>query len=375
MGNLPHVLVVSPDYPFPPNHGGRADVLSIIRGLSARGIVPDLLVTVKSEIAESDVLALKGLVGNIWFVRRSQSFLDIFSILPYQIKSRKGLCYLNEVETHYDKVLLISDYVLPVVWGGGLSFDRVELRVQNNEARYFFELSKASRNIFKKLFFIVESLKFWLLSFWLPKWVDAFLYISSDEYLSSRWPSLSCWCPPVVLSRSLRHPSLSGCSVLFSGSLFMPNNMDGLVWYLKNVHPLLIRVPEYKLTIAGRFDGVTLPEQLISSHVDLVHSPSDQEMLALQDSASVFIAPMFHGAGLKMKVINAVVSGLPVVCTPVSSAGSGLISGKHVLIADDPLVFYECVMKVLFDKNFARSLVSAAQDYVVANYSVDCFLK
>jgi len=86
-----------------------------------------------------------------------------------------------------------------------------------------------------------------------------------------------------------------------------------------------------------------------------------------------------HGAGVKLKVVDAIINGLPVVSTTVGAEGSGLHNRQHLLIADDPVPFAACVREVLLNPVLGQELVREAQQYMTEHYDqvelLNCFLK
>jgi polysaccharide biosynthesis protein PslH len=144
-----------------------------------------------------------------------------------------------------------------------------------------------------------------------------------------------------------------GKKVLFIGSLFMPNNLEGLKWYLNNIHPELLQTEGYELIIVGgtgdKSEEYFQNEFKKYRRISLYCNVSD--LAPFYSQATVFINPMLHGAGVKLKTINAVVNGLPIVSTSKGSEGIGLIDKKMSFIADKPTKFYKSILKIFEMKN------------------------
>jgi polysaccharide biosynthesis protein PslH len=75
----------------------------------------------------------------------------------------------------------------------------------------------------------------------------------------------------------------------------------------------------------------------------------------------VVVAPLLAGAGTRIKVIEAMAFGRPVVATSVGVAGLGLVAGRDVLVADTPAEFAASIGAVLNDVGLAQSLVSCGR--------------
>jgi glycosyltransferase involved in cell wall biosynthesis len=91
----------------------------------------------------------------------------------------------------------------------------------------------------------------------------------------------------------------------------------------------------------------------------------------LYDSAAAFVNPIQHGAGVKVKTLDAIVAGRPVISTSVGVEGTGLIDGIHAVIADTSEDFARGVREILEDKQRAGALVNAAQQLLAENNGPD----
>ena len=186
------------------------------------------------------------------------------------------------------------------------------------------------------------------------------------------YPEIHATFLPVAIETEYKERSLDSKTVLLIGSLFMINNQDAIRFYLREVHPHLTRdVKGYRLIIAGnsRKKGVAWIEELVSNYdnVDIYDTPEDLDELYAQ--SSVFVNPMRYGAGVKLKTVNAIVNGLPVVATTIGNEGTGLINGEQILVDDDPAHLCEYIKGLLGDYSMRRNFVKRAQAYLRENYN------
>ena len=151
----------------------------------------------------------------------------------------------------------------------------------------------------------------------------------------------------------------------------MPNNIEGLFWYLNNVHNKLSKtIIDYKLLIAGSTNGTNKAELLkkfnefsnIEYHFDAL------DLTNLYEKAAVFINPMFHGAGVKVKSINAIINGMPLVSTSIGIEGTGLIDDKHFLLANTDKQFVERISSLLNNTISKTALVAQSQNFLKENH-------
>ncbi len=117
---------------------------------------------------------------------------------------------------------------------------------------------------------------------------------------------------------------------LMTGTLNYGSNVDGIVWFLENVWIKKFRDKSYSLTIAGAHPNEEL-KNIISKNknVYLIDTPNDMTEYFL--NADCYIAPIFDGAGMKVKVAEALSYGLPVIGTTHAFIGYENISyGKYL---------------------------------------------
>lgn len=103
--------------------------------------------------------------------------------------------------------------------------------------------------------------------------------------------------------------------ILATGSLYYGPNANGIKWFIEkvwkefNVRGML---PEYSLIVAGRNPGNDLKKLAEeTARVKLIDSPKEMSPFFL--NADMYVAPVFEGAGMKVKVAEALSYGLTVV--------------------------------------------------------------
>ena len=82
-----------------------------------------------------------------------------------------------------------------------------------------------------------------------------------------------------------------------------------------------------------------------------------------------FIVPLRSGSGVRVKILNALAMGLPVVSTSIGVEGLDVESGKHLLIMDNPEDFADAVVNVLSNASLADKLSRNGRALVCEKYS------
>jgi glycosyltransferase involved in cell wall biosynthesis len=133
-------------------------------------------------------------------------------------------------------------------------------------------------------------------------------------------------------------PTRKPDSVLFTGALWRRENEDGLIWFLEQVWPQVrAALQEATLNLVGASPSERLKAAAsATSGVEVIGDvPS---LLPYYRSASAFVAPLFVPGGLKFKVPQAMLSGLPVIATTIAVEGVAELAPAGALwtVTDDP---------------------------------------
>jgi glycosyltransferase involved in cell wall biosynthesis len=162
-------------------------------------------------------------------------------------------------------------------------------------------------------------------------------------------------------------------AVLFAGALDYYPNVDAAHYMAKAIMPAVwAREPEIRLIIAGRQPDPTLSE-LAGPRVHLVANPEDMRTVAAQ--ASVSVVPLRLGAGTRLKILESLAWGLPVVSTRLGCAGLALRDGEHLLVRDEPDAFAEATVHLLSDAGRWHGLSVAGRAAVEAQYGWESLLE
>jgi glycosyltransferase involved in cell wall biosynthesis len=85
-------------------------------------------------------------------------------------------------------------------------------------------------------------------------------------------------------------------------------------------------------------------------------------------SAGVSVVPLRHGSGTRLKIIESMALGTPVVSTSKGAEGLDVTHGENILLADDPIEFARCVAQVITDPQLRGRLSSNARQLVENRY-------
>ncbi len=154
--------------------------------------------------------------------------------------------------------------------------------------------------------------------------------------------------------------------LLFVGSRTAPNS-DGLKWFLETVWPQVFAAnPATRLdvvgTVAADFDGGKMP-----SGVRLCGLVP--ELAPFYRRAGIVVSPLRFGSGLKIKLVEALAWGKPMVASPVTLQGVEEACGPAVIVADSAHRFAEAILSLQADPALRRELSQRAHAAVESNFA------
>ncbi len=151
---------------------------------------------------------------------------------------------------------------------------------------------------------------------------------------------------PPVPQRS-PHPPAS-CQIMFVAGFAHPPNQDAAAWLVAEILPRVrAACPEARLALVGSNPSAAVLG-LANDHVEVTGAVSDAELAARYQAARVAACPLRYGAGVKLKVLEAMHHGVPLVTTLAGAQG---IPGLPEICAvhDDADAFAAAVLALLRD--------------------------
>lgn len=126
---------------------------------------------------------------------------------------------------------------------------------------------------------------------------------------------------------------------LITGSLWFGPNASATMWFIENIYPEIRDI--CSITVAGFKPNDDLKNMCKKNSIELIDSPDT--MQPYFEAADLFIAPIFNGGGMKVKIAEALSYGLPVVTTSHGAIGYKLEHGKQGYIADTADLFAQSI--------------------------------
>lgn len=155
--------------------------------------------------------------------------------------------------------------------------------------------------------------------------------------------------------------------LLFFGTLNYQPNTEGLLWFCNEVFPRVKQAkPALVLEIVGSSPPPSVSALASREGVKLVGFVPDIRRKLW--SATLSVVPLLVGGGTRLKILESLAAGCPVISTTIGAEGLDLTPGEHVLIADASAAFARGIVSLLDSAELRRRLAEAGRKLVMQRY-------
>lgn len=162
-----------------------------------------------------------------------------------------------------------------------------------------------------------------------------------------------------------------GARLLFCGRLDQLANKGAITFFFNSIWPQLSdRVKKIEIDVVGKNPPAWLRE--LSQRDPRVHVPGFvDDVRPYFQKATIFVCPITDGGGTRLKILDALAMGMPIVSTTFAASGLDLRDGIHLLIADTPETIVAQILRLLSDTALRQRLAQEAVAVVRQTYSWD----
>ena len=380
------ILVLAPRPLWPVHDGGTVASVHCVRGLSATGADVTVLSMVTEKHLTSGISAFGAKPDYLidYFtvpvntaIRPLPMILNLlFSGEPYDLARFRSAEYSKTLRSiltgsHFDIIhcegLPLTLYLNEI---RNLTTSPVVLRAHNLEHTIREMMAATACSPLRKYYLSVLSRRLKKTETKAAGQFDAVVPISESD---AAWFRSVAGNKPVFLSETgtnealmLPEPPPESPRVGFIGAMNWQPNADGINCCISEVGPGVIRkIPSATLHIAGK--GLSKGAFLPSGH-NIFNEGEPDNALEFIASNHVMVAPLFAGSGIRIKIIEAMSTGRPVVATPAAVAGLPVENGRELAVASDPASFTAAIIRMLENPGLRASTGRAALSLVKERY-------
>jgi glycosyltransferase involved in cell wall biosynthesis len=380
------ILQVTNKVPYPVKDGGAIACMNLARGFSLLGHKVTILAmnTVKHHITLSEIpesvkeLAEFKLVNVPARISPGSAMLNLlFSGKPYNATRFISKTFATELqrvllENDFDIIQLEGLYVCPYI----------PLIRANSKAKIVYRAHNIEHEIWSRTAVMAHGLEKWYLKN-LSKRIKSFEVHVLNKYdllvpitgrdgailnkLGNKMPahvSQTGIDASVLIpnSKYLVHPTL-----FHIGSLEWAPNQEGLIWFFDNCWDAIReKYPDLQFFIAGRNAPTWFQKMLHLPNV--VFKGEVVDAYEFMNSKSIMVVPLFSGSGMRIKIIEGMALGKPIVTTPVGTEGISTTSGVNIIVTEDADGFVKSISDLIENHEYFEKIGKNAIEYIHQNF-------
>lgn len=384
-----NILQLSYRFPYPPKDGGAIGIFNITKGLSRVGHEVTVLCVntpkhfFKPEDLPDDVKSMARFIPV--FVDTSitpiKALKNLISGQPFHISRFKDHTFLQSLEAllknePFDIIQLEGPFMGPYLNSIRSSTDTpVVMRMHNVEYQIWKRLAGEVRHPLKKAYLKLQARRLKDYETQLFFKVDGLLPITLQD--ESVLTELRCHTPRSIVPASVevgefpeKKCDQDPLDFFFIGGLDWMPNQEGLKWFLEKVWPLFHRKHE---TATFHIAGRNAPGFLQHPEIPGVkfHGEVDSAVDFMQ-SHGVMIVPLFSGSGMRIKIIEAMAAGRPVISTEIGAEGLGV---QNIRIANTNESFISAMEEALESRSEFLDMAARAKGEVADKFNLEANAK
>jgi glycosyltransferase involved in cell wall biosynthesis len=158
-------------------------------------------------------------------------------------------------------------------------------------------------------------------------------------------------------------------SLIFLGGDDHVPNRHGLNWFItKCWKDLKNKYPALQLRVIGKWSDAN--KELYNAYPNITFAGFVEDLGKVIQNG-IFIVPIYIGSGMRMKIIDAVAYGTPIVTTTIGVEGFTLKNERDCLVANNPDDFVQQIKRVMNDEALANTLIKNATQTLSDEHSYD----
>jgi len=378
-----NILFIARWFPCPQDNGSRIRTFSLLKGLAENHKITLISFTQQAPSHE-DLQQVRELCEPIYtfpfkeFNANSfKSILGFFSPTPRSVKDTHSPAMARQVldtcqQQNFDLVLASEMGAVPyalLAHGSFRVWDDVEL------ASFRDQFLKQRNPLFRLRY----ALTWWKICGYVRRTLSSFdgCTVVSEQERAILTEVVPTYRKVELVPNGVDLDSKSGDfgpserdTLIYPGSLTYDANLDAMEFFLEKIFPLIRSShPSAELKITGNHEGVPLNPSFSEEGVNLTgYLKNIKEAVA---ESWVCVVPLRKGAGTRLKILEAMALGTPVVSTKKGAEGIDVTHEKNILIADEPRLFADAVNRLLEDEQLRQQLSLNGRRLVEERYGWD----
>lgn len=373
------ILYVIPYSPANPVFGGALRIYHLLTHLCKYHEVTVAGFSTPEEEREL-IKQFPSLAGKVHFVSNPHSDRPVrWSLVKYLFTSHSNWYQVSRSERLQEKLdqLLESeefDFIqceFPVMAMYRYNSSAIKIIDCHNVEYDNYKRMARVKNILKKIFYRIESYKFYREEMEVCRKQDALLATSNRDIsiFSQTLPEIPKYLIPNGVDTNYFRPFKTRPvphSMIFIGMMKYVPNYDGVIYFLDEIFPKIQEIiPDATITIVGKNPPRTI---LKRANENIIVTGFVEDTRPYIEKSAVYVVPLRMGGGTRLKITEALAVKKPIVSTSIGCEGIDVVDGESIMIADHPEDFAAKVVEMFLDPDKVDDITNAGYELVKNHY-------
>lgn len=376
-----NILIVSHRVPFPPKDGGALAIYHTAKALAEQGnnIYFYALNAQKHGIKSKDAEAGMPFLKECYFHNFNSNFnlmaalKALISAQSYNL-SRFHLTDFEEIvknkikNSSFDAILIESVFAAHSI--KNINFNTANFILRQHNAEYEIWQRKAfeETNFLRKIYYKILAKQLKKEETALVKRFKKVVYLSQldqDKFINKDQLTTVI---PAGLQNNEKVLAPNFNNIYHLGALDWEPNLKAVQWLIDEIWPLVISEnPNLKLFIAGR----NMPEKMKKSkHQGVEFLGEIEDAKQFIENKGICLVPLKSGSGLRIKIIEAMLSNKLVISTKVGASGIEAVSEKDIIIRESAQNLAEAILLASKEPQRMLKIVQSCKNFALNNFEI-----
>jgi len=379
------ILILCNKPPYPPRDGGAIGIFNLSKSMASLGHDVHILAmnTSKHRVDPSNLPNLPHY--SITYVDINTDITPIkafknlvFSKLPYLAERFISLDYVNALK----KILSQNTYDFiqfegPYLWYcidtiREMTKTKISMKNHNIEYEIWHRAAQIEKNLLKKLYLYHLENRLEKFENSLYNRFD-YIYAVTPRDKEMFIKKFGVKKPIIIVPTGIDIPKSDfvlnpdNNSIFHLGALEWMPNQQGLLWFIDKVWPIIVlKYPDLKFHIAGR----NAPSWLVKhfNKPNIIYHGEIEDAYSFICNSGIMIVPILSGGGMRVKIVEGMALGKPIVSTSIGAEGLDVKDGEDILIADTAYLFAAKICELVENKELAKKLSMNAHKNSIEKY-------
>ena len=371
------LLMITPFFPYPLKSGGQVKMYNSLQRLSKEYNII-LLSFIENQGQEQYVSELDKLCTKVFTVLRRPSWNTIFNkvslpvFIKYfyskEMKEKLQLCLkdydIDLVQIEYINMAYYAKFI-PVI---------PKILVEHDTSIYTLANSY-EKPVFGKIFQFFDWLNWSHFQKMIYSYFDKIITFTEEDckIVQRAAPRNKISIIPIGIDLTKYEFSKDNkktIDILFVGHMLHYPNIDGLNYFINKIFPLIKKeIPEVKFCVIGSCIEQTNLQIKNDTNIEVIGEV--QDIRPYLSKTKVMVVPIRLGGGMKVKILEAMSAGVPVVAAKTAVKGLKVIAGQDIYVANSANDFADKVLSLIQDESKRKTIAQNSREVIKKYYDLN----